>query len=146
MYETSWYVSTHLKFRYSEKATKIWPICIPLFFWHYLVTSNNKWKMGQNFVAFSEYLNFNRTTFALSINMKKKQQIYFYLLFNDVMKKWYWPPNIFSGLLKIYISKINNIFITQAGQMLSEMGIFSSILENMILKWCNANPGKWSFF
>ena len=31
---------------------------LPLFIWHYLVSSNYKWKMGQIFVAFSEYLNF----------------------------------------------------------------------------------------
>ena len=45
-----------LKFRYSEKATKIWPI----FFFGimYLVALNYNWKMGQTFVAFSEYLNF----------------------------------------------------------------------------------------
>ena len=35
---------------------------LPLFFWHYLVASNYKWKMGQIFVAFSEYLNFRRNT------------------------------------------------------------------------------------
>ena len=32
----------------------------PLFIWHYLVASNHKWKMGQIFVAFSEYLNFKK--------------------------------------------------------------------------------------
>ena len=48
-----------LKFRYSEKATKISSIF--QFFWHYLVASNYKWKMGQIFVAFSEYLNFNQS-------------------------------------------------------------------------------------
>ena len=31
---------------------------LPLFFWHYIVMSNDKWKMGQNCVAFLEYLNF----------------------------------------------------------------------------------------
>ena len=41
--------SLGLKFRYSEKANKIWPI---FFFWHYLVASNYKWKIGQIFVAF----------------------------------------------------------------------------------------------
>jgi hypothetical protein len=33
-----------LKFRYSEKATKL--AHLPLFIWHYLVASNHKWKMG----------------------------------------------------------------------------------------------------
>ena len=32
---------------------------LSLFFWHYLVASNHKWKTSQIFVAFSEYLNFN---------------------------------------------------------------------------------------
>ena len=31
---------------------------LPLFIWHYLVASNYQRMMGQNFVAFSEYLNF----------------------------------------------------------------------------------------
>ena len=35
-----------IKFRYSEKATKIWPIFHSFFDIMYLVASNNKWKMG----------------------------------------------------------------------------------------------------
>ena len=31
---------------------------LPLFFWHYLIASNYKWKMGQIFVVFSENMNF----------------------------------------------------------------------------------------
>ena len=42
---------TNLMFRYSEKAKTFWPIF--LIFWHYLVASNYKWKMGQIFMAFS---------------------------------------------------------------------------------------------
>ena len=30
-----------------------------LFVWHYIITSNYKWKMYQIFMAFSQYLNFN---------------------------------------------------------------------------------------
>jgi len=48
-----------LKFRYSGKVTKIWPIFHS--FLHYLVASKYKWKIGKNFVAFSEYLNFKNT-------------------------------------------------------------------------------------
>ena len=67
-------VPTKSKFRYSEKATKSWSIFLS--FLHYLVTSNyNYWKMGQMFVAFSEYLNFTTrpppsdfTTFLRSWN------------------------------------------------------------------------------
>ena len=47
-----------VKFRYSEKATQIWSIFFFLFDITYLISSNYKWKMGQIFVAFSEYLNF----------------------------------------------------------------------------------------
>ena len=36
---------TLLKFRYSEKTTKICPH-LPLFIWHYLLASNHEWKMG----------------------------------------------------------------------------------------------------
>ena len=43
-----------LKLRYSEKATKIWPI-------FHSLASNYKEKMGHNFVVFSEYLNFKET-------------------------------------------------------------------------------------
>ena len=47
-----------LKFRFFEKATKIWPIFHSFFFWHCLAVSNYIWKMGQLVVAFSKYLNF----------------------------------------------------------------------------------------
>ena len=47
-----------LKFRYSEEATKMWPIFHSFFDITCYVVSNYKWKMGQLFVAFSEYLNF----------------------------------------------------------------------------------------
>ena len=33
---------------------------LPLKIWRYSVTSNSKWKIFSNFVAFSEYPNFNR--------------------------------------------------------------------------------------
>ena len=47
-----------LKFRYSWKATKIAPSST----YDFTLQSNSlkKWKMGQIFVAFSEYLNFNQ--------------------------------------------------------------------------------------
>ena len=58
LYAAFWYYEGLIKFRYSEKATEIGSVF--QFFWHYLLSSNHKWKMGQNFVAFSEYLNFTR--------------------------------------------------------------------------------------
>ena len=45
---------THLKFKYSEKATVIWPI-LHSFFENCLVALDLKWKMGQMFLAFIEY-------------------------------------------------------------------------------------------
>ena len=39
-----WWFNIDLKFIYSEKATKIWPI-FQSFLLHYLVASNYKWKM-----------------------------------------------------------------------------------------------------
>ena len=44
-----------LKFRYSEKATKIMPV---FYFLFDIVASTFEWNMGQIFVAFSEYQNF----------------------------------------------------------------------------------------
>ena len=46
-----------VKFGYSEKATKF-EENIPLKIWRYPVTSNFRWKIFSNFVAFSEYPNF----------------------------------------------------------------------------------------
>ena len=47
-----------LKFGYSEKATKF-EKNLPLKIWRYWVASNFKWIFFSNFVAFSEYPNFN---------------------------------------------------------------------------------------
>ena len=49
--------SKTLKFGYSEKATKFGKN-LPLKILRYSVTSNFKWKIFSNFVAFSEYPNF----------------------------------------------------------------------------------------
>ena len=55
-----------LKFKYSEKATKICPFSHFLFD-IYLVASNYNWKICQIFVSFSEYLNF--TMFFMAHNL-----------------------------------------------------------------------------
>ena len=47
---------SHLKFTYSEKATKFFEIFSLLL--SYLVPVKSKVKISQNFVAFSEYINF----------------------------------------------------------------------------------------
>ena len=49
--KNSLYKADWIKFGYSEKATKFEKI--------YSVTSNFKWKIFSNFVAFSEYPKFN---------------------------------------------------------------------------------------
>ena len=43
-----------LKFRCYEKATKVCPI------FHLSFDSAKNWKMGETFVAFSEYMNFTK--------------------------------------------------------------------------------------
>ena len=53
------------KFTYLTKVQIFWEghknlFYLQLFIWYYLVASNYKWKIGQIFVAFSEYLNFNQ--------------------------------------------------------------------------------------
>ena len=48
----------HLKFGYFQKATKFLKN-LQFTTWRNSVTSNFKWKIISNFVAFSEYLNFN---------------------------------------------------------------------------------------
>ena len=51
------YKSTTLKFIYSEKATNFWEIStVDL---SYVVTVKSTVEFSQNFVAFSEYMNFN---------------------------------------------------------------------------------------
>ena len=47
---------TIVKFIYSEKATKVFKIFTILLF--YVVPVKSKVKISQNFVAFSEYMNF----------------------------------------------------------------------------------------
>ena len=53
-------VNLMVKFRYSEKATKIWKnllLCFD-FTTHILMWFEKKWEIFSNFVAFSQYLNF----------------------------------------------------------------------------------------
>ena len=50
------YLMTIVKFIYSEKATKVFKIFTILLF--YVVPVKSKVKISQNFVAFSEYMNF----------------------------------------------------------------------------------------
>ena len=50
------YAMTYIKFIYSEKATKFWEISNLLL--SYVVPVKSKVEILQNFVAFSEYMNF----------------------------------------------------------------------------------------
>ena len=62
-----------LKFIYSEKATKFCEIFTLLL--SYLVPVKSKVTISQNFVAFSEYLNFTRIGIELLIKNCKKFDI-----------------------------------------------------------------------
>ena len=53
-----------LKFIYSEKATKFCKISTLLL--TVLHTVNNKMEISQNFVAFSEYMNFSDVLFSMN--------------------------------------------------------------------------------
>ena len=67
----SW--SNVLEFRCSEKV-RIFFDRFPLFIWQYLASHNYKWKMGQIFVTFPEYLNFK--TFGRLFSEPTIVQIY----------------------------------------------------------------------
>ena len=50
----------NLKFRYSEKTTKVWPIFHLQSKATKLHMSKKEWKIGQIFEAFSEFMNFKK--------------------------------------------------------------------------------------
>ena len=64
--------SYHLKFIYSEKATKfceIFPLLLTT-----VHTVKSKGKISQNFVAFSEYMNFNRKSWRETERNNNEQE------------------------------------------------------------------------
>ena len=69
-------VSDILKFIYSEKATKFCGIFTLLL--SYVVPVKNKVKISQNFVAFSEYMNFNQKETCDSIWSQSKLKVYIF--------------------------------------------------------------------
>ena len=90
---TCWF-PPHVKFRYSEEAKTNCPHP-PLFVLHYLLASKFKWKMGQMFVAFSEYLNFTIVQWGQSFYEVAFGNFYF----DGNVHKWCpilqshsWPP------------------------------------------------------
>ena len=60
---------TLLKFVYSEKAAKFCEIFTLLL--SYVVPVKSKVEISQNFVAFSEYMNFNKRGFLIQIEFAK---------------------------------------------------------------------------
>ena len=59
-----------IKFIYSEKATKFCEISTLLF--SYVVPVKSKVEISQNFVAFSEYMNFNSVQFLSILTFFKR--------------------------------------------------------------------------
>ena len=56
MFKKHFNLKVQVKFIYSEKATKLWKI--PTLFLTACTGVNSKVEISQNFVAFSEYMNF----------------------------------------------------------------------------------------
>ena len=106
------FFSLTVKFGYSEKAN-FFEKNLPLKIWCYSVTSNFKWKVFSNFVAFSEFLNFwyiyiFRTYFvtilwALSFKFSIGQIIQFTFIF--LITLFWWTLHIFSSPQQI-LSKV----------------------------------------
>ena len=71
-------MSRSLKFIYSEKATKFCEISTLLL--SYVVPVKSKVEISQNFVAFSEYMNFNRVVHKIQRPITKFQNSDFYEL------------------------------------------------------------------
>ena len=59
MYLQTQNIKVFVKFKYFEKATKFCEISTLLL--SYVVSVRSKVEISQNFVAFSEYMNFNQT-------------------------------------------------------------------------------------
>ena len=64
----------YVKFIYSEKATKFCEIFT--FLLSYVVPVKSKVKILQNFVAFSEYMNFKREDFWQKVQTQKYQSTF----------------------------------------------------------------------
>ena len=75
----AWHAQGNVKFIYSEKATKFCEISTLLL----TGTTYDKSKVGisQNFLAFSEYMNFKKLITCSSLN-------YFYNLFSQTLFSW----------------------------------------------------------
>ena len=81
----------HIKFIYSEKATKFYKIFTLLL--SYVVPVKSKVKISQNFVAFSEYMNFiySAKNMALgSINILGNSSHLFFCIFCEIKVLTIW--------------------------------------------------------
>ena len=87
-------VHGEVKFIYSEKATKFWEIFTLLL--SYAVPFKSKAKISQNFVAFSEYMNFT-TVGAVQLSQEKR------IVINNL-------PLLISQLLKYHECHVNNFY------------------------------------
>ena len=78
------WVNSHLKFIYSEKATKFCEISTLIL--SYVVPVKSKVEILQNFVAFSEYMNFSSSVLH-TLKQPKMQQIFTasYFFFNPCL-------------------------------------------------------------
>ena len=56
-----------------------------LFIWYYFVVSNHKWKIGQIFVAFLEYLNFTKFMLTYLVARMKTTKAMFTLFPKDIV-------------------------------------------------------------
>ena len=80
--ETNFHEFWYLKFRHSEKTKKF--LLSSTFYLIILKSVKLKWKMGQTFVAFSEYLNFN-DLFGRTMENADAQSLELLLIFYETL-------------------------------------------------------------
>ena len=119
-----------LKFIYSEKATKFCEI-----FTTYLTTVKSEVKISQNFVAFSEYMNF-KTVFARSSLYLWKQGI-FYQPFQAI-------ENNQNLLIVSYLVSVAHYIYK--GLEVALLSLFFNLLAASLFFWNFLQQEKWIFF
>ena len=109
---TKIYRSFFLKFIYCEKATKFCEIFTLLLTVCTLVKS--KVKISQNFVAFSEYMNFNKSRWTpnfLAFLVRKLERTTTSALYNSKRNKWNLAHNEIRILLTMWALKLTIYYI-----------------------------------
>ena len=118
--------STLLKFTYSEKATKFCEIFTLLLTVCTVVKS--KVKISQNFLAFSEYMNFNSVDFT-------KYFLSFYS-FIDIRRK------VFEILLRLHKARLQCTFLNSLRSLFVEKKIARENLGQMVqIVWKGSTTG-----